>query len=72
MRSSLDSGLSSTASGINKFMGKLLQPSPLPIYLSQEHYSLLNVHICNIKIALPLDPQVWHSPMSKLDKNRFL
>lgn len=65
--------VSSTASGINKFVGKLLQSSPLPIYLSQEqeHYSLLNVHICNMKIALPLDPKVWHSPMSKLDKNRF-
>lgn len=32
---------------------------------------LLNVRIHNIKIVLPLDPQVWHSPMSKLDENSF-
>lgn len=26
---------------------------------------LLNVRIRKVKIALPLDPRVWHSPMSK-------
>lgn len=58
------------------FVGKLLQPGP-PSYLfitgpgTYATNPLLNVCIRKIKIALPLDPQVWHCPMSKLDENRF-
>lgn len=47
-------------------------PSYLFIIGAYATNPLLSVHICNIKIALPLDPQVWHSPMSKLDENNFI